>query len=54
MKQRDTVPSAACQLKNTGYSISENFSQAVREARGNLLVYARALEERFKLRFNKL
>lgn len=53
-KHKDAVLSDARKLKDTPYSVSEDFSPAVREARRKLLEYARARGGKFKLRFNRL
>lgn len=53
-KYKDSVLSAAHKLKDTSYSISEDFSPAVREARRHLLAFAKAQNSKFKLRFNRL
>ena len=54
-KDRDKVLSASVVLKGTSYFVNEDFSYEVREARRNLMRYAR--ERRWinwKIRYNKL
>lgn len=53
-KHKETLLGVAHKLKDTGYSLSEDYSPAVREARRKLLEFARAQNSKFKLRFNKL
>lgn len=41
-------------LKDTGFSVSEDFSATTRFGCKQLLEFAKSLDCRFKLRFNKL
>lgn len=52
-RKRKEKVNVARRVENAGHLISEDFSPAVRGARRNLLNYARAQDERFKLNFNK-
>lgn len=42
------------ELKNTGFCVGGDFSAATRFERRQLLAFAKSLNSRFKLRFNKL
>lgn len=55
-KTRDKVLSARAKLKESGISVSEDFSPATREARKKLSEFAKGLpgSPKFKLRYTKL
>ncbi|CAN8026503.1 unnamed protein product, partial [Ixodes persulcatus] len=53
-KQKDLILGKAYKFKGTAFAVSEDFSPAVREARRELLQFARPQNKPFKLKFNKL
>lgn len=53
-RTKDGILSKGHQFKNTRYSVSEDFSPTVRQARRHLLTFARAQSSPFTLRYNKL
>ncbi|XP_075737251.1 uncharacterized protein LOC142814728 [Rhipicephalus microplus] len=53
-KTRDALLSNGRKLKNTNYSIGEDFSRPVQYARKQLLAFAKARSDKFSLRFKTL
>lgn len=53
-KIKQDLLSKGFKLKDSGFSVSEDFSANVRYERKQLLEFAREQESNFKLRFNKL
>ncbi|XP_037512256.1 uncharacterized protein LOC119389039 [Rhipicephalus sanguineus] len=53
-KTRDALLSNSRKLKNTNYSIGEDFSRPVQHARKQVLAFAKARSEKYSLRFKTL
>lgn len=53
-KDKETILSAGHKLRGTRFAIREDFCPAVRQARANLLKFAKEKGSAFKLRFDKL
>lgn len=53
-KTKSLILSATSQLKNSGYTVREDYSARVRLARKKLFAYAQQNNAAFKMRFNKL
>lgn len=53
-KDRESVLTSGIKLKDTGFSVREDFSRPVRIARKKLLEYGKAQPSKFRLRHDKL